>query len=147
MSSKNRNKRPTSIQHVRIVVTMPGAEQDILACHAEKDSIHVSIKLADDGRANIYMSSDEAEDFFDQAISLVSDDKQRPIAGHVFIDTTTGENGGRMAITVADPEAYTATVTITQKTQVGTCTVDRGVLERWLFSVVEGLLQEMEDDD
>jgi hypothetical protein len=105
-----------------------------LSAFTEKDSAKITLKL------------EEAEKYFEMAILLTNDEKQLPISGSLSVDTTVGESGGRLTLSIARAEDETATVEVRNKVTVSH-TVDRLTLERFWFACREGLCEDLEDDD
>lgn len=151
MSSKHRKNSNT--QHAEVIIRRQPANKEFpvieLSCRRIKrddDSICVTA-FSTTSQAQISMTLEEAESFFEQAMLLVTDEKERPVGGSIFFDTRVGDSGARLTFVVEDPESYAANVEVRDKSGSVTVTVDRAALERFLFAATEGICQDLEDDD
>lgn len=153
MSRKSKSRRVQNHRHAAEVIVRGSPKNEdpviLLACRRveqEDDCIRMTAYTTS-AQAEVSMTIEEAEAIFEQAQLLVNDEKQRPIGGNVFLDTSIGDSGGRVQFSLDDPESYTAVVEIRDKLSVVSQAIDRGVLDRFLFSAIEGICQDLEDDD
>ena len=153
--SKKKSQQPKSSKipdHQVDVVIRDGMGGVILACGRnppvkdEDDSVHV-VATQDGRRATIDVTLDEAEDFFDQGISLVADSKKRPVGGTIFIDTDIGDGGARLDLSVSDPNDYRVKVHLQDGDGEISLEIERNVFERFLFAALDGICPDVEDDD
>lgn len=151
-------KKKTQIQHHHLHVVLQDEHGDIqLSCgrklaatEREDDSVYV-VAATEGDSAEIFMTLDEAEDFLEIVRPLVSDAQERPFAGSLWVDTVVGGQGARLKISVADPEDYDAAVEITElhgEEQANvTVKVNRGILERYIVAALEGICDDLDDED
>lgn len=152
---KSKNSKPSNNveQHPEVIIRRqpPGREGPLieLSCRRiERDDDSICVTAYTSTRqAQISITLEEAESFFEQAMLLVSDEKEQPIGGSIFLDTRAGETGARISFTVDNPESYNANVEVADKSGRVCVSVDRGALERFLFAATEGICQDLEDDD
>lgn len=122
------------------------------ASDRDDDSIYfVAPRSADEDAVEISLQLTEGEDFLELVIPLVSDDKDRPFGGLLFVSTIIGDSGARLSFCIENTDDYMARVELVERRQgdetAAKFDADREALERFLYAALEGLCDDMEDDD
>lgn len=151
MSQKSRHSQFVNVilQDDKGNILLSGGRK-VAANERDDDSIYIVAPQDDDHSLEISLQLKEAEDFLELVIPLVSDSKERPFGGTLYVSTITGDSGARLEFTVESPEDYVAQVIIFEGRKLdggAKFDVDRGALERFLYAVLEGICDDMEDDD
>lgn len=153
--SKNKKTPPSPSQVVELIFRDAKSSTPLLSAgrrpspnDKDPDSLFFIGYRADGSSAESSMLLDEAEDYLDAVITLVSDGEARPFSGFFAVDTRTGKNGAKFVIEIADADDHTANVILTPaRGEPLTFTADREPFERFLFAVREGICEDLEDDD
>jgi hypothetical protein len=113
----------------------------------DDDCVYLLVVDKDDGH-EISLTLEEAEPFFDRAISLVDDHKHQPISGSVEIHVVMGGHDYSFAIDVAGPEDEVAGVTLTREGVAHSIgPIMRPVLHRFLVGCLEAICDDLDGDD
>ena len=147
--------RSTPPEQRALVVLEDNNGEILLSCgrrYTEKsrnDSVFLVAHLKDADDVRISLKMREADEFFELLMLLVSDANDRPFAGRLSASTVVGDGGGVMEISVAHHESYIAHVTLTGPSghPGAAFDADRFALDRFLHCAVQGLCDEIKEDD
>lgn len=150
MGKHKHDKRHSAPASHKITLTIETRDEHVFYCRlAEKDTVVLRLVQDEDATVQMTVLVEEAEAFFDQALSLVTDKKHRPICGALYLDTSAEHtHGERLEISFDEPDSLGARIKMTADGEkTAQMYVERLGLERFLFSALEGLFPEIDDDD
>lgn len=151
------NQKKRDSQFVNVVL-QDNSGHILLSCgrkvassERDDDSIYFVAPRTDDDSTEISLQLREAEDFLEMVLPLVSDDKERPFGGSLYVSTIIGDSGARLSFAIENTDDYVAHVALLERRREGeTITqfdADRESLERFLYAALEGICDDMGDDD